>query len=132
MASGRGVRVRILVPKVSNHVVDGLAVARVLRRVAARWASRSYRYTDHMVHAKTATIDGEWTTIGTANIDRLSLTGNYEINLEILDPGLALGMSEIFTNDLVKCERLDPQVWDSRPFINRLYEAILRPLRPLL
>ena len=47
------------------------------------------RYRDAMVHAKTATIDGTWSTVGTANVDRLSLQGNYEINVEIIDPGLA-------------------------------------------
>lgn len=131
LASGRGVRVRILVPKVSNHVVmDWLS--RGFYGSLLRGGVEIYRYTDHMVHAKTATIDGEWTTIGTANIDRLSLTGNYEINLEILDQGLARGLSEIFANDLAKSERLELAAWESRPFINRLYEAILRPLRPLL
>ncbi|HET9841096.1 MAG TPA: phospholipase D-like domain-containing protein, partial [Nocardioides sp.] len=87
-AARRGVDVRLLIPAKSNHVV-------------ADWISRGYfsqlleagvkvlRYRDAMVHAKTATIDGTWTTVGTANIDRLSLTGNYEINVEIIDPKLA-------------------------------------------
>jgi cardiolipin synthase len=130
-ASRRGVRVRIIVPKVSNHVVTDW-LSRGFYGALLRGGVEIYRYTDHMVHAKTATIDGQWTTIGTANIDRLSLTGNYEINLEILDEGLAQGMGEIFARDLDKAERLTLREWESRPFINRLYEAILRPLGPLL
>lgn len=130
-ASRRGVRVRILVPKVSNHVLTDWLSRGFYGRLL-RGGVEIHRYTDHMVHAKTATIDGQWTTIGTANIDRLSLTGNYEINLEILDTGLAQGMYEIFTTDLAKADRLDLHEWESRPFINRLYEAILRPLGPLL
>lgn len=130
-ASRRGVRVRILVPKVSNHVLTDW-LSRGFYGSLLRGRIEIHRYTDHMVHAKTATIDGQWTTIGTANIDRLSLTGNYEINLEILDEGLAQGMYEIFTNDLSKADRLDLHEWEARPFINRLYEAILRPLGPLL
>lgn len=130
-ASRRGVRVRILVPKVSNHVLTDW-LSRGFYGSLLRGGIQIHRYTDHMVHAKTATIDGQWTTIGTANIDRLSLTGNYEINLEILDEGLAQGMYEIFTTDLSKADRLDLHEWEARPFINRLYEAILRPLGPLL
>lgn len=130
-ASRRGVRVRILVPKVSNHVVTDWLSRGFYGRLL-RGGVEIHRYTNHMVHAKTATIDGQWTTIGTANIDRLSLTGNYEINLEILDAGLAQGMYEIFTADLSKADRLELDEWESRPFINRLYEAILRPLGPLL
>ena len=52
-----------------------------------------------MVHAKTCTIDGTWSTVGTANVDRLSLSGNYEINVEIIDPGLAASLEEIFRLD---------------------------------
>ena len=86
-AARRGVDVRILLPLKSNHIV-------------ADWISRGYygqllsagvrilRFKDAMVHAKTATIDGSWATVGTANIDRLSLQGNYEINLEVIDPAL--------------------------------------------
>jgi cardiolipin synthase len=46
---------------------------------------RIFRFRDAMVHAKTATIDGSWSTVGTANVDRLSLQGNYEINVEFID-----------------------------------------------
>lgn len=130
-ASARGVRVRILVPRVSNHVVTDWLSRGFYGRLLSGGVE-IHRYTNHMVHAKTATIDGQWTTVGTANIDRLSLTGNYEINLEILDAGLAQGMYEIFTEDLAKADRLDLHEWEQRPFINRLYEAILRPLGPLL
>nr|WP_278259694.1 phospholipase D-like domain-containing protein [Nocardioides convexus] len=42
-----------------------------------------------MVHAKTATVDGNWSTVGTANIDRLSLSGNFEINVEVIDEEFA-------------------------------------------
>jgi cardiolipin synthase len=87
-AAMRGVDVRLLVPAKSNHVV-------------ADWISRGYysqllrdgvkilRFREAMVHAKTATVDGTWVTVGTANIDRLSLQGNYEINIEVIDAGLA-------------------------------------------
>ena len=97
-AQWRGVDVRLLIPAKSNHVVSD-------------WISRGYfsqlldagvkvlRYRDAMVHAKTATIDGTWSTVGTANIDRLSLTGNYEINVEIIDPELAGSLEEIFRVD---------------------------------
>ncbi|NRQ50299.1 phospholipase D-like domain-containing protein [Aeromicrobium stalagmiti] len=130
-AAQRGVRVRILLPLVSNHVVTDWLSRGFYGRLL-RGGIEIHRYKDHMVHAKTATIDGEWTTIGTANIDRLSLQGNYEINLEILDQGLAQGMYEAFTDDLSKADRLDLHEWEARRLVSRVYEAILRPLGPLL
>src|SRR5690606_16541188 len=99
IAAGRGVDIRILLPHRSNHIV-------------ADWISRGYygqlleagvrifRYQGAMVHAKTSTVDGNWTTVGTANIDRLSLTGNYEINVEIIDESMARAMEDIFRVDL--------------------------------
>ncbi|MGA8987507.1 phospholipase D-like domain-containing protein [Aeromicrobium sp.] len=130
-ARRRGVRVRILVPKVSNHVVTDWLSRGFYGRLL-RGGVEIHRYTGHMVHAKTATIDGEWTTIGTANIDRLSLLGNYEINLEILDRGLAAGMQAVFDDDCDKSERLELDEWMRRPMVARVYEWILKPLGPLL
>lgn len=130
-AAARGVTVKILVPEISNHVV-------------ADWLSRGFYstlldggveillYEDWMVHAKTATIDGKWSTIGTANIDRLSLTGNYEINLEILDDDVAAHMEVVFAKDCSNAHLLTADKWHSRPWVAKCCELILAPLRPLL
>jgi cardiolipin synthase len=91
-----------------------------------------HRFRDAMVHAKTATIDGNWSTIGTANVDRLSMTGNYEINVEIIDPGLAQEMERIFETDLTNTLPLTLSEWEARDVYARFTELILKPLRPLL
>lgn len=131
MASERGVKVRILLPRVSNHVVVDV-LARGLFKQLLEAGIEILLYSEHMVHAKTATIDGEWTTIGTANIDRLSLTGNYEINLEIIDDNLAAGMRQVFEDDVKNADPLTLEEWQSRPIIARLYEMVLAPLRSIL
>jgi cardiolipin synthase A/B len=130
-AARRGVDVRLLIPAKSNHVV-------------ADWISRGYfsqllnsgvrllRYRDAMVHAKTATIDGTWSTVGTANIDRLSLTGNYEINVEIIDPRLAKELERIFEIDESHSLELTSAEWEARDIYRRFTEYVLNPLRPLL
>jgi len=130
-AAGRGVDVRIILPLKSNHVVTD-------------WISRGYfsqlldagvrilRYRDAMIHAKTATIDGTWTTVGTANIDRLSLTGNYEINVEVIDEGLAEEMEEIFAIDEHNSLELTMAEWEAREVHRKFTELVLRPLRPFL
>lgn len=130
-AARRGVDVRVLLPERSNHVV-------------ADWLARGFfsemldagitivLYQSAMVHAKTATIDGQWTTIGSANIDRLSLTGNYEVNVEIFDPDLARAMERIFAIDSESCRVLTTEEWNSRHVAARFSESVLAPLRPLL
>jgi cardiolipin synthase len=130
-AARRGVDVRILLPRTSNHVV-------------ADWISRGYfgqlldagvqihRFEGAMVHAKTATIDGSWSTVGTANIDRLSMTGNYEINMEFIDPGMARVMEDIFRSDLRQCSELTLAEWNARGVHREFTEHVLQPLRFLL
>ena len=130
-AAQRGVDVRILLPLKSNHIV-------------ADWLSRGYfsqllhagvrilRYQGAMVHAKTATIDGSWSTVGTANIDRLSLTGNYEINVEVIDESFAEAMEDIFATDESNCLELTLGEWEARDLHRKFTEAVLAPLRPLL
>jgi cardiolipin synthase len=131
LAAERGVDVRILLPETSNHIVaDWLARGFYTRCLAG--GIKLLLYQDAMVHAKTATIDGVWSTIGTANLDRLSLVGNYEINVEFFDEALAQQMEEIFANDSTNARELTLDEWRQRPLIAKFSEAVLAPLRPLL
>ena len=130
-AARRGVDVRLLVPRTSNHVVaDWLSRGYYGELLAA--GVRIFRYTGAMVHAKTATIDGRWSTVGTANIDRLSMTGNYEVNVEFIDAGLAAEMERIYRSDLTNADELTAAEWHARGVHKRFTEMVLAPLRPLL
>ena len=130
-AARRGVDVCILMPEVSNHVVADW-LSRGFYSTLLRGGVRLMLYQDAMVHAKTATIDGQWTTIGTANIDRISLTGNYEVNVEFYDPDLAKQMERIFETDCSNARQLTLQEWEHRHLAAKFSEAVLAPLRPLL
>ncbi len=130
-ASRRGVDVRVIVPEDSNHVVSDW-LSRGFYSAMLRAGVTVLLYQHAMIHAKTATIDGVWSTIGTANIDRLSLTGNYEINLEIVDSALAATMEHVFEVDSSNCRTLTEEEWQSRHVVARVSEAILAPLRPFL
>ncbi|MBE7324345.1 phosphatidylserine/phosphatidylglycerophosphate/cardiolipin synthase family protein [Nocardioides sp. Y6] len=131
LAADRGVDIRILLPHRSNHIVaDWISRGYYGQLLAA--GVRIFRYQGAMVHAKTSTIDGNWTTVGTANIDRLSLTGNYEINVEIIDESMARAMEEIFRVDLTNCVELTREEWDRREWHRKFTEAVLAPLGPLL
>ena len=130
-AARRGVDVRVLVPAASNHVItDWLSrgfYAALLRGGVAIW-----RFERAMIHAKTMTVDGRWSTIVTANIDRLSLTGNYEVNVEIFDRGVAQHLERVFATDLSNATQLTTAEWERRGTLAKLTEQLLAPLRPLL
>ncbi len=129
-AAGRGIDVRVLVPWISNHVVvDWLTRGYFTECLQAGIRVYGYR---HMLHAKTCTIDRQWSTIGTANLDRLSSVGNYEINAEMYSETLAQHMEELFTCDTTNAFELTREQWMSRPWYSKLGERILSPLRMMM
>ena len=130
-ASRRGVDVRIIVPARSNHVIADW-LSRGYYGQLLRGGVRLFLYQEAMVHAKTATIDGQWSTIGTANVDRLSLFGNYEINIEVFNVDVARQMQEIFAIDSSNTVELRLDDWRRRHAMAKFSETVLTPLRPLL
>ena len=130
-AAGRGVDVRLLVPLKSNHIVADWISRGYFSQLLASGV-RIFRFRDAMVHAKTSTVDGTWSTIGTANVDRLSLQGNYEINVEVIDEALAKALEEIFAVDESNCLELTSGEWEARDLHRKFTEFVLAPLRPLL
>lgn len=128
-AANRGVDVRIIIPQRSNHVVADW-LSRGFYDQLLRSGIRLFLYQDAMVHAKTGTIDGHWSTIGTANLDRLSLWGNYEINLEVTDSDFAAQMESIYATDLSNCIELNEDRWRSRSWVAKGTEMFLSPWRP--
>lgn len=130
-AAQRGVEVRIIVPAESNHIVADW-ISRGFYKTLLRGGVRLFLYQGAMVHAKTATIDGQWSTIGTANLDRLSLAGNYEVNVEIIDEGVAAELEEIFAIDSSNTIELTLEHWQSRHLVVKASELILSPYRSLV
>lgn len=130
-AAARGVDVRLMLPEQSNHVVVDW-VARGFYQDLLDAGVRIFLYTPAMNHSKIATIDGMWATVGTANLDRLSLALNYETNLEVADPAFAEALEKVFEADFKDCFEVDPEKWKARAGIEKVTEKLLVPLRPIM
>jgi cardiolipin synthase len=130
-AARRGVDVRLLLPARSNHpLTDVLAHGMFSELLGA--GVRVFLYRDFMVHAKTALIDDEWVTIGTANLDRWSMLGNYEINVEVQSEALASQVADMFEFDLDSCDELHLDGWHRRPTSWKVSEWFLGSLAPFM
>ncbi len=130
-AARRGVDVQVLVPEQSNHVTaDWLARRHFHEFLEA--GVRIFRYKHIMIHSKTATIDGLWSTIGSANIDRYSMLGNYELNVEVYSSSLAAQMERMFEVDKTNAEELTLTEWERRPLPAKIAEQTLANLSPLV
>lgn len=81
LAAGRGVDVRLVIPKKSNHGLADLVRKSYLDQIS-RAGVKIYRYLPGMLHAKLILVDTT-AIIGSANMDLRSLFLNYELALRI-------------------------------------------------
>jgi cardiolipin synthase A/B len=114
----RGVTIKILVPKITDHLLVQEASYPYLRRLLKEKA-QVYQYLNGFYHAKTLVIDEQVCDIGTANFDKRSFFLNYEINCYMYDKKLIQKAKEIIAKDfkdakLLTLEELNqPNIWRS-------------------
>jgi cardiolipin synthase len=87
---------------------------------------RIYERRGAVMHAKTASIDGVWSSIGSTNTDWRSFLHNDEINAVILGRGFAAQMKAMFAKDVAESETISLARWRDRPWSNRVKEWIAR------
>ena len=109
-AAARGVDVRIMVPGRSDVKLAQWAALYVLRRLARR-GIRIWLWSGVMMHAKTATVDALWSTIGSYNFDAQSRFNNLEVTLEILDATTGQALVANFERDIANAEPFDERAW---------------------
>jgi cardiolipin synthase len=83
-AASRGVDVRLIMQGNPDRPVTVAAASIVYEDLLAAGV-KIFRYTERPLHAKVATIDDHWATVGSSNLDPISLGLNLEANLFILD-----------------------------------------------
>jgi cardiolipin synthase len=86
----RGVQVQILTagPRIDHPLVRKLSHRSVHHLLEA--GANIYEYQPSMIHAKTMTVDRQWSVIGSTNFDHRSFALNDEVNLATLEtkPGI--------------------------------------------
>jgi cardiolipin synthase A/B len=81
---------------------------------------------ESVLHAKTAVIDGYWSTVGSTNLDMRSFLHNREVNLITLDAQFGSIMESAFNEDLKNSIEITPEKWEQRPFSDRIREWTAR------
>lgn len=126
LAERRGVEVRVLIPEYSNHILADW-VARPFYGALLEEGVEIWLYKHAMIHAKTVIADGYRSIVGTANVDRLSMMGNFEVTVRIDSPEFAGRLEEIFENDLTTSRELTLQEWEQRNLFTRILEKLVQP-----
>ena len=124
-AARRGVDVKLVLPGKSDHGLVFHAGRNFYEPLLAAGV-KVYELQIAILHAKTAVIDGAWSTIGSANIDRRSFIHNYELNVVVVDPAFGADMESAFQEDLRSSKEITLQDWRSRPWADRIKELAAR------
>lgn len=122
-AAARGVRVELLLQGRIDYRMAAWA-ARALYGEMLRAGVHIYEYTPAYLHAKVAVVDADWATVGSSNIDPLSLLVNLEANLAVLDRAFALELGAHIESQVAQSlpintpDRLRTRApWWLRPFV---------------
>ena len=124
-AAGRGVDVRILVPSQSDVWLT-LYAGRSHYSDLLQAGVRIYERQNAVLHAKTAVVDGVWSTIGSSNLDWRSFVHNYEVNVVILGPEMANRLEDLFHRDLAASHEITAEMWADRGLGSRMKEIFAR------
>jgi cardiolipin synthase len=120
-AAGRGVDVKIILPGVTDSKL-ALYAQRYHYSGLLQSGVKVYEHDTSLLHAKTAVIDQVWATVGSTNLDYLSLLSNDEVNAVILSKEFAVEMEKMFARDLADSKQIHWEEWKKRPLLPRLRE----------
>ena len=126
-----GVDVRIMIPCKPDHPFVYWATYSYIGEMVAAGA-KCYTYQNGFLHAKTMTIDGIVSCVGTANMDIRSFQLNFEVNATIYSERTTKKLEDAFENDLRYCEEVTEDIYESRNLKVRVKEQISRLFSPLL
>lgn len=91
-----------------------------------------YQYAAGMMHSKYVLVDGEWASVGSANMDNRSLFLNFEANCQLFDEKLVAELEREYLKDLELSLRIDPVGFANRPALGRIAENAARLFSPIL
>jgi len=120
-AAERGVDVKLLFPSVSDSALV-LYAGQSFYEELLRHRVRIYQLQVAVLHAKTAVIDGIWSTVGSANIDMRSFLHNSEANVIVFGTDFGKAMESAFQEDLRDSREVTAEEWEQRPWSQRMKE----------
>jgi cardiolipin synthase len=128
-AAARGVEVRVLVP--GPHIDKGFVriAGRAVYEELLDAGVRIWEYQPTMLHAKTMTVDGAWSSVGSVNFDNRSFQLHDEATLCVQSERFAGRLTEQFERDLEVSEEIRRGRFARRPAHHRAQERVLQLAR---
>ncbi len=130
-AARRGIQVDIVIPGRNNLRLVNYAMTAQLDQVLAG-GCRIWRSRSNFNHSKLLTIDGGWSYVGSSNLDPRSLRLNFELDMEVYDPGLARQIEARIDREIADAEAVTRESLAAIPFVKRLRNRIIWLASPYL
>ena len=124
-AVARGVEVRLVLPARTDSALvfhAGRSHYSELLRSGIKIYERKYA----LLHAKTALVDGVWSTVGSTNLDWRSFLHNQELNAVVLGPAFGERMRAAFEDDVAQSQQITLEAWEARTLDLRVKELFGR------
>ncbi len=123
-AARRGVKVRLLLQGRYEYFMQYYA-ARPIYEALLNAGVEIYEYSPSFLHAKVAVIDGHWATVGSSNLDPLSLLLAREANVVVEDRAFTQTLHARLEHAIASAgRRMDPLEFGRRPLRSRVMEHI--------
>lgn len=123
-AAQRGVRVRLLLQGRYEYFMQYHAV-RPVYGVLLSAGVEIHEYAVSFLHAKVAVVDGHWATVGSSNLDPLSLLLAREANVVVDDVAFAQNLQAQLEQAIeLGGRRVDPATYAHRPWRQRLLDRL--------
>lgn len=131
-AARRNIDVKLILPQKSDiKALDKASFSYI--GLCLNAGIKVYLYTkNRFLHAKTAIVDDNWSTIGSANLDNLSFRYSYEGNIVSTNPQFITDLKDHFLEDLMNSQQVRPEVWRRRPLKNKVLEMLTWPIHNFL
>lgn len=127
----RGVQVMLIVPRRSDQILVG-AASRSYYIDLLEAGVEVYVHNDGLLHAKTMSIDEDFTVIGTSNFDIRSFQLNFEVALIFYGSAMNQQLHAQQARYVESADLLDRSEWERRAAPLRIFENIAKLLSPLL
>ncbi|MDT8989498.1 cardiolipin synthase ClsB [Curvibacter sp. APW13] len=123
-AARRGVRVRLVLQGRYEYFLQYHATRAVYGKLLLA-GIEIWEYQAGFLHAKVAVVDGHWSTVGSSNLDPLSLLLAREANVVVDDAQFAATLrSQLLARVHGHTRQLDPAVFARRPLKQRFFDAL--------
>ena len=130
-AARRGVDVTLVLPGRSDFSLV-LHAGRAYYDALLDAGVHIYEMDDAVMHAKTAVVDGVWSTVGSSNMDWRSFVANHEVNAIVIGRDFGEALEAQFRIDLARSRPIDHVAWQQRGWGQRVMEQVGRFAERLL